>query len=253
MMEETLQICERAQRSTQDTSHRKTFPLGLQPSSDTYARQVAKSIQIQYGRQQSSGDLRIEPRAHRDPLDVLCTYHKGARHTLRGCRLRKKIDQECDGSCATQTPKSPDVGEFQKAWIRISPNDQRSTRRRVLVASGATDSEEACRIQANANRAQRRAEEQHQAVPPCAHDLRPEFEEARLLTFNSPKANLGVALARLQQSNPSPEANTAMAYLRVATALVEEKSVASKSTASTSSQHSRSRSNRPALSKLPTI
>jgi hypothetical protein len=28
MMEETLQICERAQRSTQDASHHKTFPFG---------------------------------------------------------------------------------------------------------------------------------------------------------------------------------------------------------------------------------
>jgi hypothetical protein len=41
MMEETLQICERAQRSTQDTSRRKTFPFNLQPSSDTHARQAA--------------------------------------------------------------------------------------------------------------------------------------------------------------------------------------------------------------------
>jgi hypothetical protein len=46
MMEETLQICERAQRSKQDVSHRKTFPFGLWPSSDVYARQAAKSIQI---------------------------------------------------------------------------------------------------------------------------------------------------------------------------------------------------------------
>jgi hypothetical protein len=44
MMEETLQICERAQRSTQDASHRKTFPFGLRPKSDAYARQAAKSI-----------------------------------------------------------------------------------------------------------------------------------------------------------------------------------------------------------------
>jgi hypothetical protein len=29
MMEETLQICERTQRSTQDASHRKTLPFGL--------------------------------------------------------------------------------------------------------------------------------------------------------------------------------------------------------------------------------
>jgi hypothetical protein len=83
---------------------------------------------------------------------------------------------------------------------------------------GATDSEEVRRIQANANCAQRRAEEQPQAVPPCARDLRLEFEEAGPPTFNSPQANLGAALARLQQANPSPEANAAMAYARVATA-----------------------------------
>jgi hypothetical protein len=47
MMEETLQICEKAQRSTQDASHRKTFPFGMRPPSDMYARQAAKSIQIQ--------------------------------------------------------------------------------------------------------------------------------------------------------------------------------------------------------------
>jgi hypothetical protein len=144
-------------------------------------------------------------------------------------------------------PTSPDDDEFQNARIRISPNDQRSTRRRVLVVSandppgvGATDSEEARRIQANVNRAHRRAEEQRQAVPPCSRDLRLEFEEAGLPTFNSPQANLGAALARLQQANPSPEADASMAYVRVATALVEEKSETSKSAASTSSQHSRS-------------
>jgi hypothetical protein len=37
-----------------------------------------------------------------------------------------------------------------------------------------------------------------QVVPPCARDLRIEFEEAGLPTFNSPQANLGAAMARLQ-------------------------------------------------------
>jgi hypothetical protein len=103
------------------------------------------------------------------------------------------------------TPTSLDGGEFQKAQIRISPNDQRSTRRCVLVVSandparvGMTNSEEARWIQANANRAQRRAEEQRQVVPTCARDLRLEFEEAGLPTFNSLLANLGVSLACLQ-------------------------------------------------------
>jgi hypothetical protein len=60
---------------------------------------------------------------------------------------------------ATHAPTSPDGGEFQKARIHI-PNNQRSTRRRVLVVSandpprvGATDSKEARQIQANANSA----------------------------------------------------------------------------------------------------
>jgi hypothetical protein len=260
MMEETLQICERAQRSTQDASHRMAFPFGLRTASDEHAQQAAKSIQIQSGRQEPSDDLRVEPHTRRDPLDVSCIYHKGARHTLRGYRLRKKIDQERDVARATQASTSPDGSEFQKARIRISPNNQRSTQQRVLVVLGndpprvgATDSEEARRIQANANRAQRRAEEQRQAVPPCVHDLRLEFEEAGLPTFNSPQANLGAVLACLQQADPSPEAEAAMAYVRVATALVEEKSVVSKSTASTSSRHSRNRSDRPAHSRLPTI
>jgi hypothetical protein len=118
---------------------------------------------------------------------------------------------------------------------------------------GATDSEEARRIQANTNRTQRRAEEQRQAAPPCACDLRLEFDEAGLPMFNSHQANLGAVLARLQHANPLPEVEAAMAHVRVATALVEEKSTASKSVASTSSRHSCSRSNRPAHSKLPTI
>jgi hypothetical protein len=160
MMDETLQICERAQRSTQDASRRKTFPFGLRPPSVAYTRQTTKSIQIQSGRQRSSGDPKTEPRARHDPLDVPCTYHKGARQTLCGCRLLKKIDQERDASRAAWTPTSLNVGEFQKARICVSPNDQRSTRRRVLVVSandpsrvGATDSEEARQIQANASRA----------------------------------------------------------------------------------------------------
>jgi hypothetical protein len=81
-------------------------------------------------------------------------------HTLHGCRLWTKIDRERVVVRAMQAPMSPDGGEFQKAQIRISPNNQRSIRRCVSVVSandpprvGATDSEEARRIQANANRA----------------------------------------------------------------------------------------------------
>jgi hypothetical protein len=96
-------------------------------------------------------------------------------------------------------------------------------------------------------------EEQRQAAPLCARDLRLEFEEAGLPTFNNPQANLGAALARLQQANPSPEVEAPMVHVEIATALVEEKSTASKSAASTSSPHSRNQSNWPVHSRLPTI
>jgi hypothetical protein len=135
MMEEILQICERAKFSTQHASHRNTFPFGLRAPSGVYTRHATKSIQIQSGQQQPSGDLKVEPHARRDPLDVPCIYPKGAQHTLRGCRLRKKIDEEHDVTCATQAPTSPDGGEFQKARIRISPNDQRSTRQCICGLS----------------------------------------------------------------------------------------------------------------------
>jgi hypothetical protein len=122
MMEETLQICERAQRSTQDASHRKIFHFSLRPPSDAHAHQAGKSIQIQSGRQQPSGNMKVEARARHDPLDVPCIYHKGARHTLHGCRLRNKIDQERDASPAARAATSLDDSEFQKARIHISPN-----------------------------------------------------------------------------------------------------------------------------------
>jgi hypothetical protein len=121
MMEETLQICERAQRSTQVMSHCKIFPFGLRPPSNVYKHEAAKSIQIQSGRREPTSDLKVESRARHAPLDVPCIYHKGARHTLRGCRLRRKIDEERDVR-TTQAPTSPDDGEFQKFRIRTSPN-----------------------------------------------------------------------------------------------------------------------------------
>jgi hypothetical protein len=49
MMEETLQICERAQRSTQDASHHRTFPFGLQSFSDVYARHAASRSRSNLG------------------------------------------------------------------------------------------------------------------------------------------------------------------------------------------------------------
>jgi hypothetical protein len=96
----------------QDASHHKTFPFGLRPPSDIYQHQAAKLIQIQYGRQQPTSDLKVDSRTRSDPLDVPCIYHKGAQHTLHGCRPRRKIDQERDIVRAMQAPTSLDGSEF---------------------------------------------------------------------------------------------------------------------------------------------
>jgi hypothetical protein len=123
MMEDTLQICERAQCSTRAMSPPGAFPFGLRPPSDVYAHQAVKSPQIQSMQQRPSGNLKPEFRACRNPLDVPCTYHKGAQHTLRGCRLGKKIDRERLPH-TTQTSAPLDGGEFQKVRVHVSSNDR---------------------------------------------------------------------------------------------------------------------------------
>jgi hypothetical protein len=56
MMEDTLQICERAQRLTQMAPCQGAFPFGLRPPSDIYTHQATKPSQIQSGRR-PAGDL----------------------------------------------------------------------------------------------------------------------------------------------------------------------------------------------------
>jgi hypothetical protein len=89
-------------------------------------------------------------------------------------------------------------------------------------------------------------------TPACPRPT-PRVRGGRTTDVQQPPGQPGCGVAHLQQANPSPEADTAMAYIRVTTALVEERSAASKSAASTLSRHSRSRSDRSAHSKLPTI
>jgi hypothetical protein len=101
-----------------------------------------------------------------------------------------------------RVPEGPDLRLAQRPKIhsaaRLGGFSERTTAGRCNRLRGGTSDA------SNANRAQRRAEEQRQAVPPCARDLRLEFEEAGLPMFNSPQDNLGAAMARLQQANPSP-------------------------------------------------
>lgn len=80
-----------------------------------------------------------------------------------------------------------------------------------------------------------------------------EFDATGIQTFNSPQANLGAAIARLQQATPNPEIETVIANLRITNALVEEKSAASKSASSSGSKQSRSRSHHPRAPRNPPL
>jgi hypothetical protein len=62
MMEDTFQICEREQHSTQMAPCYETFPFVLRPPSDIYTRQAIKSSKIQSERRTPSSDLKLELR-----------------------------------------------------------------------------------------------------------------------------------------------------------------------------------------------
>jgi hypothetical protein len=117
----------------------------------------------QQSRSRSNMGDRNHPTTSRSILAHIATLSMFLAFLPQGCTAHTpwlptaEIDQERDVACAMQAPTSLDGGEFQKARICISPNNQRSTRWRVLVVSAndpprvdATDSEEARRIQANA-------------------------------------------------------------------------------------------------------
>jgi hypothetical protein len=121
MMEETFQICEKAHRSMRGASHRRTFKFGLRSASNVHTRQAASSIQIQSGRQEPSGDLKVEPRTRRDPLDVPCIYHKGARHTLRGCRCGRRSIRSATSRALLKLPRLWTTESFRRPGSTSPP------------------------------------------------------------------------------------------------------------------------------------
>jgi hypothetical protein len=165
------------------------------------------------------------PAAEEDRPGVCCSLYHADSHVSRWWRVPEGPDP-----CHPQRPR------LHPAMGPGGVGEQTTTSQRDGLCGTTSDPRQRQPRSATGRRATPRG-------TPSARDLRLEFEEAGLPTFNSPQDNLGAAMARLQQANLSPEAEAAMAELWVATALVEEKSAASKSAASSSSQHSRSRSN----------
>ena len=147
------------------------------------------------------------------------------------------------------------------------------------AVEGETAEQRQAREQANADRAQRRQEEARQDIPAAAapgnanvnaegnngavhqqaqavprqqrhddqvrkriraRDLQRDFEEAGHEVYNSPQANLGVAMVGLQLLPDTPAIRRALAHVRVANTQVEERSQGQSRSAAT--YHSKSRS-----------
>jgi hypothetical protein len=94
MMEETLQIRERAQRSTQDMSRRKTFPFGLRLSSDACRGQPR-------GSSKKSGESYLKPTKntkHKHSSNITQTVTSGRRERHPCC---------CQSCAAIPAPAAP--------------------------------------------------------------------------------------------------------------------------------------------------
>jgi hypothetical protein len=155
-------------------------------------------IQIQSGRQQPTSDLKVEPRACHDPLDVPCIYHKGVRGTRSvavGCRgrsigsatsralhklprLRTAVSSRRHGSASPPTPEIYPTGcpgglnerptAGRRNGFRGSMSDPGQCKPRPATGGGAAP-----------------------GGTTCARDLCLEFEEVGLPTFNSHQGQPG--------------------------------------------------------------
>jgi hypothetical protein len=63
-----------------------------------------------------------------------CTYHKGAKHTLRTCRLYRRFVQG-RFHYDPDHHQSQDCVGFQKARVRLTPNTLGGLGRQVLLVS----------------------------------------------------------------------------------------------------------------------
>jgi hypothetical protein len=154
IMEEALQICERAQRSTQMASRHKTFPFGLRPPSDVYACQATRSPGSNLG-----GGSHL---ATSSPSSVHAAIHSMYRAPITRAHDIPSAAAGCGRrstrSVLLPTPREPPhlrTAASSRRSRSMSPHDHGSILCRVLVVSesepprhGATDSERHVRSRA---------------------------------------------------------------------------------------------------------
>jgi hypothetical protein len=117
MLSDTIKICERVKRP-RTASSTSSMPLDLRNAAHVASRYMKRKIQIESGpKTQDRGNCR-------NHLDEPCLIHEKSKHTVRQCRVLKKLRRPLTTAHRRQMNKesSPDRLTFQVAHTTNSPN-----------------------------------------------------------------------------------------------------------------------------------
>jgi hypothetical protein len=161
MLSDTIKVCERVKRP-RTTSSTSSMLLGLRNVAHVASRYMKRKIQIE-----------LEPKTQdrgscRNHLDEPCPIHEKSKHTVRQCRVFRKLRRPLTMAYRHRMNQesSPDRLAFQVAHTTISPNypgeEFETLDRQILVVSkdvppqyGETDEQHQECENANAARAVR--------------------------------------------------------------------------------------------------
>jgi hypothetical protein len=171
MLSDIIKICKHVKHPRR-TSTPSSMLLGLRNAAHVASHYMKRKIQIEYGpKTPDHGSCRSH-------LDEPYPIHENPKHTVRQCRVLKKLHRSLTTAHRRQLNRelSPDRLAFQIARTTISSNypgeELETLDREILVVSadvppqdGETDEQRQERENANAARAARRQQELATAVP----------------------------------------------------------------------------------------
>jgi hypothetical protein len=134
MLSDTIKVCERV-KHPRTTSSTSSMPPGLCNTARVASRFMKRKIQIESGpKTQDRGSCR-------NHLDEPCSIHEKSKHTIRQCRVLKKLHRPLTTAHRRQMNQesSRDRLAFQVAHTMISPNypgeEFETLDRQILVVS----------------------------------------------------------------------------------------------------------------------
>jgi hypothetical protein len=134
MLSNTIKVCERVKRP-RITSSSSSMPLGLRNATHIASHYMKHKIQIE------SGSNSQDRESRRNHLDEPYSIHEKSKHTVRQCRVLKKLRRLLTIAHRRRLDQeiSPDCLAFQVARTTISPNcpgeELETQDREILVVS----------------------------------------------------------------------------------------------------------------------